>query len=139
MIMEELENDFIKFWFENGILYSQFKKMTDGTLENIKEIIDLRHQISDDKKQYWCYDFNGIKSYDKLARDYAEKNGQEHLYGCAILLNSHITKFILNTFMTLKKPVVPLKGFTNKRDAVNWLNDLKEKMDVPKSISIKSW
>jgi hypothetical protein len=137
MIMEELENDFIKFWFENGILYSRFKKTTDGTLENIKEIIDLRHQISNNKKQYWCYDFNGIKSYDKLGRDYAEKNGQEHLYGCAILLNSHITKFILNTFMTLKKPVVPLKGFTNKEDAVNWLNELMKKNGHDKLIGVK--
>ncbi len=29
--------------------------------------------------------------------------------------------------MTLKKPVVPLKGFTTKEDAVKWLNELKEK------------
>ena len=125
--MKELENDFIKFWIENGILHSQFKKSTDGSLENIKEMIDLRNQISDGKKQYWCYDFNGIKSYDKNARDYAEKNGQELLYGCAAVLNSHITKFILNTFMILKKPAVPLKGFTNQNDAINWLNELKRK------------
>jgi len=124
--MKELENEFIKFWFENDILYSQFKRPTEGTLENIKEIINLRHQISGGKKQYWCYDFNGIRSYDIHARDYAEKKGQEYLYGCAILLNSHVTKFILNTFMILKNPVVPLKGFTNKKDAVNWLNGLSK-------------
>ncbi|MFV8346068.1 hypothetical protein [Flavobacterium sp. ZB4P13] len=125
--MKEVENDFIKFWIENNILYSQFKKPTDGTIENIKAIIDLRNEISDDKKQYWCYDFNGIKSYDKDARDYAEKNGQEHLYACAAILNSHIAKFILNAFMVLKKPTVPLKGFTKKNDAINWLKELKEK------------
>nr|WP_314897437.1 hypothetical protein [uncultured Flavobacterium sp.] len=125
--MKEVENDFIKFWIEDNILCSQFKKPTDGTIENIKAIIDLRNEISDDKKQYWCYDFNGIKSYDKDARDYAEKNGQEHLYACAAVLNSHIAKFILNAFMILKKPTVPLKGFTKKNDAINWLNELKEK------------
>lgn len=125
--MKEVENDFIKFWIEDNILYSQFKKPTEGTIENIKAIIDLRHQISDDKKQYWCYDFNGIKSYDKEARDYAEKNGQEDLYACAVVLNSHIAKFILNAFMILKKSTVPLKGFTKKADAINWLNELKEK------------
>lgn len=124
--MKEVENDFIKFWIEDNILYSQFKKPTDGTIDNIKAIIDLRHQISDDKKQYWCYDLNGIKSHDKDARDYAEKNGQEHLYACAAILNSHIAKFILNTFTMLKNPTVPLKGFTKKNDAINWLNELKE-------------
>ena len=135
--MKEVENDFVKFWIEDNILYSQFKKPTDGTIENIKAIIDLRNEISDGEKQYWCYDFNGIKPYDKLARDYAENNGQELLYGCATLLNSHVTKFILNTFMTLKKPVVPLKGFTNKRDAINWLNELKKKTDELNFISVE--
>ncbi|RVT73155.1 hypothetical protein EOD40_14955 [Flavobacterium sufflavum] len=125
--MKEVENDFIKFWIEDGILFSQFKKITNGNLENIKAIIDLRHEISDGKKQYWCYDFNGIKSYEKDARDYADQYGQDYLYVCAVVLNSHITKFILNTFMMLKNPVVPLKGFTKKEDAVNWLNELKRK------------
>lgn len=132
--MKEVENDFIKFWIEDNILYSQFKKPTDGTIENIKAIIDLRNAISDNKKQYWCYDFNGIKSYDKEARDYAEKNGQEHLYACAAVLNSHISKFILNAFMRLKNPIVPLKGFTKKKDAINWLNELKEKNERVESI-----
>jgi hypothetical protein len=125
--MKEVENDFIKFWIEDDILYSQFKKPTDGTIENIQAIIDLRNSISDNKKQYWCYDFNGIKSYDKEARDYAEKKGQEHLYACAVILNSHIARFILNTFMILKQPKVPLKGFTEKNKAINWLNELKKK------------
>lgn len=125
--MKEVENDFIKFWIEDDILYSQFKKPTDGTLENIKAIIDLRNEISGNSMQYWCYDFNGIKSYDKEARDYADKNGQGHLYACAAILNSHIAKFILNAFMLLKKPTVPLKGFVDKKEAINWLNELKKK------------
>lgn len=122
-----LENDFIQFWIEDdGILYSQFKKTAIGTKENIKTIIDLRHEISDGEKQYWCYDFNGIQSYDKEARDYADQYGQEYLHACAVILNSHITKFILNTFMKLKSTSVPLKGFTKKSEAVKWLNELKE-------------
>lgn len=125
--MKEVENDFVKFWIEDNILYSQFKKPTDGTIENIKAIIDLRNEISDGEKQYWCYDFNGIKSYNKEARDYAEKNGQEDLYACAVVLNSHIAKFILNAFMVLKKSTVPLRGFAKKNEAINWLNELKKK------------
>jgi len=125
--MKEIENDFIKFWIEDDILYSQFKEQTNGTLENLKAIIDLRHEISVGHKQYWCYDFNGIKSFDKASRDYAEIYGQENLHACAVVLNSHLTKFILNTFMRLKNPLVPLKGFTKKSEAIKWLNELKEK------------
>ncbi|WP_026715069.1 DUF7793 family protein [Flavobacterium daejeonense] len=125
--MRTVENDFIKFCVEDDILYSQFKKPTIGTLKNIKTIIDLRHEISIGQKQYWCYDFNGIKSFEKAARDYADIYGQASLYACAVVLNSHVTKFILNMFMKLKNPVVPLKGFTKKSEAVQWLNELKKK------------
>ncbi|WP_418263994.1 hypothetical protein [Flavobacterium faecale] len=124
--MKELENEFIKFWIEDDILYSRFKKPTIGNFENTKAIIDLRTEISNGEKQYWLYDFNGIRSYDKEGRDYADQYGQEHLFGCAVLLNSHIAKFILNTFMKLKKPTVPVKGFTKKEDAIHWLNELKK-------------
>ena len=127
MIVKEVENDFIKFWIEDNILHSQFKKPTIGTLENIKAIISLRHEVSAGEKQYWCYDFGGIKSFDKVARDYADKHGQDNLHACAVVLNSHITKFIVNTFMLLKNPVVPLRGFTKKSEAINWLNELKKK------------
>nr|WP_152547409.1 hypothetical protein [Flavobacterium seoulense] len=95
-------------------------------IEKIKALIDLRHEISNGEKQYWCYDFDGIKSYDKDARDYAEIHGQEYLYACAAIFNSHITKFTLNTFMILKTPLIPLKGFTKKDAAANWLKELKK-------------
>ncbi|MEN9908821.1 MAG: hypothetical protein RLZZ540_1970 [Bacteroidota bacterium] len=127
MIIKEAENDFIKFWIEDDILHSQFKKPTIGTLENIKAIIDLRHGVSAGEKQYWCYDFGGIKTFDKVARDYADKNGQDYLHACAVVLNSHINKFILNAFIVLKEPKVPLRGFTQKSEGINWLKELKKK------------
>lgn len=122
----QLENDFIKFWIEDGILHSGFKIQTTVDFEKIKEVIDLRTEISGGEKQYWCYDFNGIKAYDKEARDYADKNGQGDLHACAVIFNSHIAKFTLNAFMKLKNPLIPLKGFVKKEEAVKWLKELKE-------------
>lgn len=121
----QLENDFIRFWIEDGILHSEFKTQTTVDLEKIKVVVDLRTEISDGEKQYWCYDFNRIKAYNKEARDYADKKGQEDLYACAVVFNSHIAKFTLNAFMKLKNPLIPLKGFTKKEEAVKWLNELK--------------
>ena len=131
MNVKVVENDFIKFWMEDNILHSEFKMPVIIDIEKIKELIDLRTEISAGKNQYWCYDFNGIKSYDIHARNYADKNGQEHLYGCAVILNSHLSRFILNVFIELKKPIVPLKGFTKKSEAINWLNELKKLKELP--------
>ncbi len=123
--MKKTENDIIEFWIEDGIMYSKFKKQVAGGLEDIKKIIEARHEISEMQKQYWCYDFTGIKAYSKEARDYAEIHGQEYLHATAAIINSFVTSFILNIFMKLKSPKVPLKAFTNKEDAVAWLRELR--------------
>ena len=95
-------------------------------LKNFKELIRLRHEASDNQKQYWCYDFKLLKNYTKDSRDYAEKHGQELLHGTAVIITSHLSRFILNTFMKLKKADIPLKAFKTKDDAVNWLLQLKK-------------
>ena len=72
------------------------------------------------------YDFKLLKNYTKDSRDYAEKHGQELLHGTAVIITSHLSRFILNTFMKLKKADIPLKAFKTKDDAVNWLLQLKK-------------
>ena len=123
--MEKIENDFICYWIKDDILYSEFKKPTIVTLENAKEMILLRHQISNNINRYWCVDFSNLKSFTKEGRDYAEVHGQDFLNATAAVVNSHITSFLLNTFMKIKKPIIPLKSFKSKEDAVKWLTELK--------------
>lgn len=121
----QLENDEVKFQIVDEILFTEFKQQLNITKYNVKEIIDLRHRISDNQKQYWCLDFNGIKSYSKEAQDYASEHGQEFLFACATIANTHFAKFMINFFLIVKKPKVPLKVFTQKEDAVKWLIEQK--------------
>ena len=123
--MKEIENDIIKFWIEDGILFSEYKKPIDVTLESAKSIIALRHEISNNQKQYWCYHFTGVKSYPKEVRDYADIHGQEYLHATAAIVTSHVTRFILNTFLKLKTPLIPLQAFKTREDAVAWLKKIK--------------
>lgn len=125
-----MENSYIKFWFENGILFSEYKTSVELDNERMNEVIAMRHEISNEQHQYWCYNIHKVKSISKEARDYAEKNGQEYLHGCATVVNSSITKFIFNTFLKLKKPSIPFQVFNNKEDAVCWLKELKRKNET---------
>jgi hypothetical protein len=125
--METKENDSIIYWFEDGILFSKFKNEITIDLENIKNLIELRHEISDRKKQYWCIDMLNIKEYKKEARDYAEKHGQEYLHATAAIIHSHISRFIINIFLKLKKSKIPFQAFNSKKLAVLWLNEMRQK------------
>jgi hypothetical protein len=125
--MKVLENDSIKYWVEDDILFSEFKKETNLTLESVNQLIRLRHKISNNKKQYWCLDLKNVKSYPKEVREYANIHGQDFLHACAAIQHSHVSRFILNSFLKIHKPVIPLKGFNKKEAAISWLKELKQK------------
>lgn len=124
--MKKVENEIIKYWIEDGILFSEYKKPLNIEAKNIKEIIDLRHEISDKEKQYWCLNITNVKSLSKEARDYAELHGQDFLHATATIVNSHVTMFIFNIFAKIKKVEIPFRAFTSKEKAVAWLNERKK-------------
>ncbi|TRX02384.1 DUF7793 family protein [Flavobacterium gawalongense] len=123
--MEEFENDYVKYWFENGVLMNELKKPTHVTLEVMTELIETRHQFSSYKPQYWCMDSGNIVSVNKEARDYAAKYGQDFIHASAVLVRSHLTKAIFNAFLVLKKPEIPFLLFTKKEKAIEWLLEIK--------------
>lgn len=123
--MTELANEFMHFWIADGILYSKFTHKTTFDLDVIKKLIEMRHTISDNVNQYWCYDVRDANSFPKECRDYADKYGQDYLFACALIINSHIQKFLFNAYLKLKKSQIPLQAFTNRDKAVAWLNELK--------------
>ena len=130
--MKQLQNDIVKFWMEDGILYNEFLIPIDLTQSNTKSIIELRNEISKPDKQYWCFDFKNVKSMPKDGRDYTDKHGQDFLHASAALVNSPIQAFIVNIFIKLKNPKVPFKAFVKKEDALNWLEEIKTKKESNK-------
>jgi hypothetical protein len=129
--MKKLENEYLECWIENdGILYSKFKYPIDMKLDIMKSFIELRHELSEGKHQYWCYIANGVKSYPKESRDYSAIHGQDYLHACACVVSSHITKFIFNAFSKINKPRIPFKAFKSKEAAVEWLLALKKQNEA---------
>ena len=122
-----IENEHIKYWIENRILFSEFINPIELNENNSKVIIELRHKISNNIKQYWCYDFRNVISMDRESRNYAEKYGQEFLHASAAIVKSRIQSFIINIFIGLKNPKIPFKAFIEKEDAIEWLNSIKKK------------
>ena len=125
--MEMIENEYVKFWFEDGLLINELKFPIHVTEDVMKELIILRHKISNDDNQYWCMDCTNILSVNKAARDYASEYGQDYIYANAAVINSHLTKAIFNAFFILKKPRIPFLFFTKKENAISWLLEMKEK------------
>ncbi|MFA9189812.1 hypothetical protein AAGV28_00385 [Flavobacterium sp. FZUC8N2.13] len=125
--METIENEYARFWFENGVLFSELKEPIEFDVKIVSNLIELRHKISNSTNQYWCMDGTKLVSLNKEARDYAEIHGQDFIYANAMIVNSHVTKFIFCMYVKLKSPGFPFQVFTNREKAVEWLLEIKSK------------
>lgn len=131
--MEMVENEYARFWFENGVLINELKDPIEIDVEIMTKLIELRHEISNNTFQYWCMDGTKIVSLNKEARDHAEKYGQDFIYANAMIVNSHITKFIFNMYVKLKSPGFPFQVFTDRKKGVEWLLEIKLKDEKKRS------
>ena len=127
--MQVEENEIVKFWIDDGILFSSVPKPIDIGLEEAKLIIETRHKISNNTKQYWCFSLTNLKSYSKEGRDYADIHGQDLLYASAVVVNNHVHMFLYNIFVKIKNPKIPFQAFNKEEKALLWLNEIKHHLN----------
>lgn len=56
----------------------------------------------------------------------ATKEANEYTIAVAVLIDSLAKKLLFNFFITMNKHILPIKGFTNKEEGIQWLKSMKE-------------
>ncbi len=120
-----IENNYVKFWIENEILYCIYKSNYEIDIEGAKQIVKDRLICQNNIKYPAFADFKGVKSVSKEARDYLAKEGSFLVKACAILVSSPVDKIMINFYSKINKPIIPTKLFTNNEDALKWLQQFK--------------
>ena len=132
--MKKASNNFVHFYMKEGIMRSYFLKDVEMDLPTIIEFINFRHAISEGEKQYWLHDLKGLKTMSKDAKEYASIYGEEFLHAGAIIVHTHLQKFLINTFIIVKKPKVKTRFFTDTSKALNWLLEVKTQHENSKEL-----
>lgn len=122
-----VENEIVKLWIQDGILYSRFKNATYLTLNNVKEYIELRHLVSNNESQYWCMDIGKLRYISREAKNYIDDNGQELIHACAVIVNSLATKFMAEGYIRYSNTKVPMKCFNSEEKGIAWLNEMRQR------------
>jgi hypothetical protein len=124
--METFENEYVKIWIEDGILFSNYQKNIIIDLDIAKKIIDDRVKFTKGKNYPILIDFTNLHSVTKEARDYMNdpEGGLRGLSGGAFLSNSLVTTLFVNLYLTINKPTIPAKFFTKRAEALHWLKEL---------------
>lgn len=125
MSYTQLNNLHIKL--EDGILFCKYEAKLLLTLELAKKMLEDRLLFQKGINYPVIIVLNGLKATDKEARKYAATEGIKGITMGAIIVGNTIEKVILNFFLSIEKPLVPTKAFTREEDAIEWINEIRNK------------
>jgi hypothetical protein len=122
-VMEKklVENSYVSFWIEDGILYGLYKKDVVIGLEAAREVVALRKKFTNGQAYPAIAFIKHVKVISKEARKYLAEEGSELITKGALVSDSGFSKILGNMFLALDKPKMPTRIFTNVKEAIAWL------------------
>lgn len=117
-----IEDDVIKIWIVDGILFSQYKKDLTIDLEIAKKTVETRLKASGGQARPSMADIRNLKTVTDEAREYlGSKQVYEGIAALAILTDTPIQNIFANFYLKFSNPPVPTQLFTNNEKALRWL------------------
>lgn len=95
---------------------------TIQTLESMKIDFEIFKEWTKNEKYNFLVDSRRLQKFDSDLRVFAQEHSPLFFNKYAVIISSGTSSFLANMFMHFTKPKIPTKLFTNKTDAINWLN-----------------
>jgi hypothetical protein len=121
----QIENEFVKIWIEDEVLFMIYKK-EQIDLPYAKNVVETRLKISNGRSYPVFVDLNKVKGVTKDARGFLAGKEAADLISASALWGIHeMIKMLANFYLALNKPDVPVKFFNDKQKALEWLKNHK--------------
>ena len=114
------EGEIANYWFEDGILVS-LSKSPRRTVENISGNVALVKEITQNKPVPLLLYLADSPVPDKQTRKYSTEQLPVIYKAMAMVSKPGLAKLIMNILFSLKPPPIPMKSFTDDRQAKEWL------------------
>jgi len=124
----QIKGNLYELWVKNGISHCKYLQGLIVDAGIARDMVAGRLMLSNgttmpilvDARQ-GAYVMHSARKY--LASNHAYKN----VSAMAILIDHHVMKVLFNTLLRLRTSDVPARIFTNEQNALEWLEDYKEK------------
>jgi hypothetical protein len=121
-------NNKFNAWIEGNIFFITYFCHT-LTLDTAREALKVRLELSKNVGYAMLSDIRHIKNVDSEARKFlGVSENNVYLNAGAILVNSQFHKIAGNLFILTNKLPVPAKLFTDRDQAIEWLNQFNHKV-----------
>lgn len=122
------ESVLAKYWrVAPDVIYAE-SKPTARTVETIASNVALVKSLNDNNPVKLIISIAKSSVPDKATRELAAKELPLTYAAMAMIAPNKLTGFIINLIYGMKKPSIPMKTFSNFKDARNWIS----KLDVTK-------
>ncbi len=115
------EGEIATYWLENGILIS-LSKSPKRTVDLIADNVALVKQITGNKPIPLLIYLADSPVPDKATRKFSTEQLPVIYKAMAMISKPGLSQFIMNILFSLKPPPIPIKSFTDDKQAKVWLN-----------------
>ncbi len=110
-----------KLTYSDNILFVEMKEGAILDRATIKEQVDARNELVGEKPFATLVDARNKHKVTSEARNPDEKLDEPNRIAMAIVTNNLVTRTAANFFFQIKRPKVPMKMFSKREDAIDWL------------------
>lgn len=119
--MQLIEGEIADYYYSpEGILYS-YSKPPKRTVKNISENIALVKQITGGGKIPLLIYLSKSPVPDKEARKFSAEQLPNVYTAMAMVSKGGLAQFIMNILFKFKQPSIPMKSFSDDKEAREWL------------------
>lgn len=118
------EGEIATYWFDGNILVS-LSKSTKRTVESIGGNVALVKKITNNIPVPLLIYLADSPVPDKATRKFSTEQLPVIYSAMAMVSKPGLARFIMNILFSLKPPPIPMKSFTNDKEAKEWLLSLK--------------
>lgn len=117
---EIYEGEIATYWFDEGILVS-LSKSPKRTVENIKNNVALVQRITKNRRPPLLIYLSPSPVPDKETRRFSTEQLPVIYSAMAMVSKPGLSNLIMRILFKLKPPPIPIKSFTDDKEAKEWL------------------
>lgn len=114
------DGEIATYWFDNGILVSRSKSIK-RTVDNISSNVQLVKSITKNTPVPLLIYLADSPVPDKATRKYSTEQLPVVYKAMAMISKPGLSKLIMNILFRFKPAPIPMKSFTDEREAKEWL------------------
>jgi hypothetical protein len=118
---ETFDTEIGTYWFDEDGMLNSLSKSPTRTVANTKANFELVKRITNNQKVCHLVYLTNSKKPDKATIDFVNSELPKVYKAMAMISKSGVGEIIMNVLFKFMKPVIPMKTFTDEKEARKWL------------------